>query len=254
MADIQSSHDNRSLNINKVGIRNVKIPIIIEGKNNHSTVGNISMYVNLPKNIKGTHMSRFLEILNQYRSCALNYDMIDSILSKIQSTLDAKKAFIEIEFPIFIEKTAPSSKKKSIMDYSCKFIASKNKNKFELTTKIAVPINTVCPCSKAISKEGAHNQRGIVSIHFKSKQHIFFEDIIKAIEEEASCELYPLLKREDEKYVTEKAFANPKFVEDVTRDVAIKLKNNKKITEFKVETENFESIHNHNAYSMIESR
>ena len=210
------------------------------------------MFVNLPHQFKGTHMSRFIEILNEYRQ-GIDIRNIPEILGKIKSTLDAESAHVEIEFPYFIEKDAPVSGAKGLMEYTCRFIGSTNsKEKERLTVGIDVPVTTLCPCSKAISESGAHNQRSMVTVHLRFAKFFWIEDVIRLIEESASSPVYSLLKREDEKFVTEQAFENPMFVEDVVRNVAEKLAVEDNFTWFSVESENMESIHNHNAYARVE--
>lgn len=255
LVDVQNSKDKRGLEINKVGVKSVKIPLIIADKNREKQhiVAEVNMYVDLPIHFKGAHMSRFIEVLNEYKDNSINMYVLSDLLEHTRKVLDAKTAHIELVFPYFMEKESPVSKKKSLMNYDCKFVGVKSDTENSFLIEVKIPISTVCPCSKELCQKGAHNQRGIVTVKFKSKDFIWIEDIIKLVEEEASCEVYSLLKREDEKHVTEKAYDNPKFVEDVTRDVSLKLKQDKRIEWFSVETENFESIHNHNAYAFIES-
>ena len=296
LKDVQNSKDGRGIAIDKVGIKNLHYPISVldKAKSFQHTVADINMYVDLPHYFKGTHMSRFLEVLNEYRG-EISIVNFPDILRKIKKVLNAGSASVEIEFPYFIEKTAPVSGKKSLMEYICfyngtikdkKVTAQKQekvpremnaKKGSELTERgsdfksdplssgttfsddesviivgVKVPINTLCPCSKEISKYGAHNQRGVVSVSLEFSKLIWFEDIIEEVESCASSPIYSLLKREDERFLTEHAYENPMFVEDVARCVAGILKKNKNIKRFKVEAENFESIHNHNAYAMIE--
>lgn len=252
--DIQSLKDHRHIEINKVGVKSIRYPITVLDKKNGTqhTIGTINMYVNLPHHFKGTHMSRFIEILNRYRQ-GINIKNISNILNEIKKSLKAESAHMEIEFPYFIEKQAPVTKSKSLMEYTCKIIGSHN-HSLDLVVGVEVPVTTLCPCSKEISKKGAHNQRSIVTvkIRFKKVKIYWIEDLIKIIEDSASCEIYAILKRPDEKYVTEKAYNNPMFVEDVVRNVAEKLMRDPNITWFSVESENIESIHNHNAYAFVE--
>jgi GTP cyclohydrolase I len=264
--DVQNSKDKRGIAIDKVGIKNLHYPISVldKKKSLQHTIANINMYVDLPHYFKGTHMSRFLEVLNEYRG-EISIIKFPDILRKIKRVLNAGSASVEIEFPYFIEKTAPVSRKKSLMEYICRYngtIESKksdytnakegNEDESVIIIGIKVPVNTLCPCSKEISKYGAHNQRGIVSVSLKFSKLIWFEDIIADVESCASAPIYSLLKRADERFVTEHAYENPMFVEDVVRCTADILKKNKSIKWFRVEAENFESIHNHNAYAMIE--
>lgn len=252
MKDIQKQRDFRKIEINKVGVKNIRYPITVldKAKGVQHTVASVNMYVDLPHRFKGTHMSRFVEILNKYKG-DISIKNFSKILSEMKRKLKAKSAHLEVEFPYFIEKEAPVTKAKSLMEYVCRFCGSSNeKNDFYIG--IMVPITTVCPCSKEISEFGAHNQRSMVTVNLRFKKFIWIEDIIHLVEECASCDLYSILKRPDEKYVTEKAYKKPMFVEDVVREIASKLKKDKNITWFTVESENFESIHNHSAYAFVE--
>ena len=253
MKDVQSEPGNVEIDINKVGINNLSIPLIIADKEHseQSTIAKINMYVNLPKQYKGIHMSRFLEIIYAYTARAISIKDVEKILSDMQEKFDAEEAHLDLKFPFFLRKKAPITKKTSLLDYKCKFLCSKGKEKKSLIV-IEVPITTLCPCSKEISKYGAHNQRSIVTVKVLLNEFVWIEDLIKLVEDEASCQIYPLLKRPDEKYVTEKAYENPNFVEDVVRKVAMKLRQMKELKGFTVECENYESIHNHNAYAYIE--
>jgi len=252
MLDIQNQKDDRNIDIDKVGIKHIRYPITVLDKEikTQQTVALINMYVNLPKDYKGTHMSRLIEILNEHNR-SISIQNFSDILSTMKERLDAESAHIEISFPYFIMKSAPVTHSQGMMEYQCTFTGNLNKEK-DLIVMINVPITTLCPCSKEISDFGAHNQRGEVRLQVRFKKFVWIEDLIKLVEEAASCEVYSVLKREDEKYVTEKAYKNPKFVEDIVRDIADKLDHDTKITWFAVESENFESIHNHNAYAYIE--
>jgi GTP cyclohydrolase I len=253
LPDTQNQNDKREIPIDKVGIKNLKYPIAVKDKDNgiQHTIATIAMTVDLPKEFKGTHMSRFVEVLMNKRE--IHIDSIYEILIEMQNKLHSQSAHIELEFPYFKEKLAPVSKKPSLIDYMIRYHAVINKDKKDLIMTVIVPVKTLCPCSKNISKYGAHNQRGEVTVSVRFTDNVWFEDIISIIEKSASSELFTLLKREDEKYVTEKAYENPVFVEDVVRNVVMKLKANESILWYSVEAENFESIHNHNAYAMIES-
>ena len=253
LPDTQSQNDIRQIPIDKVGIKNLKYPIAVKDRDNgvQHTIAVISMTVDLPKEFKGTHMSRFVEVLMNKRE--IHIDSIYEILIEMKNKLHSKSAHIELEFPYFKEKLAPVSKKPSLIDYRIKYHAVVHNDKKDLIMTVIVPVKTLCPCSKNISKYGAHNQRGDVTVSVRFSDNVWFEDIISIIEKSASSELYTLLKRDDEKYVTEKAYENPVFVEDVVRNVVLKLRANKNILWYSVEAENFESIHNHNAYAMIES-
>jgi len=252
MIDIQNQKDNRNQEINKVGVKSIRYPIIVLDKANglQHTVASINMYVDLPHRFRGTHMSRFVEILNKYRG-EIAIKTFSKILNEMKNKLNAKTAHLEVEFPYFIEKKAPVSGAKGLMEYVCRFCGSSNE-KEDFYLRVTVPLTTVCPCSKEISDFGAHNQRSIVTVHIRFKRFIWIEDIIHMIEECASCEVFSILKRPDEKLVTERAYQNPMFVEDVVREVASRLRLDPNITWFTVESENFESIHNHNAYACIE--
>lgn len=252
IADVQNRRDYRNININKAGVKSIKYPIIVLDKRNRTqhTIATINMYVDLPYHFKGTHMSRFIEILNHYRQ-GINVKNLFTILNETKKRLNAKSSHIEIEFPYFIEKSAPVSKAKSLMEYTCKLWGSLN-DEVDICLGVEVPVTTLCPCSKELCKKGAHNQRGIISIKLRFKKFFWIEDVIKIAEKSASSDVYSLLKRTDEKYVTEKAYENPMFVEDVVRNVAKKLEKNPNITWYSVESENIESIHNHSAYAMVE--
>ncbi|BBM87116.1 GTP cyclohydrolase FolE2 [Candidatus Uabimicrobium amorphum] len=256
MRDVQNSHDNRKIPIKKVGVKDLRYPIEVLDKNNEyqSTIANISMYVDLPHHFKGTHMSRFVEILNEYRG-EVTLRNINQLLGKMTDQLNSDCAHVEIDFAYFISKIAPVSKRKSLLDYNCSFIASYSKQdqQYNNILQVKTPVTTLCPCSKEISKYGAHNQRAIVTIQVKYSDFVWIEELIEIAESSASSPLYTLLKREDEKYVTEKAYDKPVFVEDLVRNAAVLLNQDPRILWYRVESENFESIHNHSAYAMVES-
>ncbi len=254
LPDTQNQLDEREIPINKVGVKNLKYPIALKDKEKEvqHTIAIISMTVDLPMHFKGTHMSRFVEIL-QNKQREIHIDSIYNILEEMQKKLHATAAHIEMEFPYFREKKAPVSKKSSLIDYNVKFHALINADKKDFIMTVIVPVTTLCPCSKNLSKYGAHNQRGEVKVAIRFTDMVWIEDIIAVVEKSASSDLYTLLKREDEKFVTEKAYENPVFVEDLVRNIVLELKKMKNIIWFSVEAENFESIHNHNAYAMIES-
>ncbi len=253
LIDVQSQKDTRNIDIDKVGVRNVRYPIYLldKTKERQHTIANINMYVLLPSHFKGTHMSRFIEILNENRDC-IDIDSIQNIVNQMRKKLNAQKAYIELSFPYFIEKEAPVSKIKSLMSYDCMVESLGDKDSNTTTLTVSVPITSLCPCSKEISNYGAHNQRGIATISVEFNKMVWIEELVDIAENAASCEIYSLLKRPDEKYVTEKAYDNPAFVEDIARNIALKLQNDKRIERFSVSVENFESIHNHNAYAYIE--
>ncbi len=254
MEDIQNQQDTRNIAINKVGIKELRYPIVVldRQKNTQQTVADINMYVNLPKEFRGTHMSRFIEVLKEHHNF-IHIDRIDSILKDVNNVLSATSSHIELFFPYFIKKRAPVSKISSLMAYECKFTGILDEN-FDLIMAVKVPILTLCPCSKEISEYNAHNQRGIASIEVRYKDFVWIEELIEIAENAASSGVYALLKRQDEKYVTEKAYEKPAFVEDVVREIAQKLLDDDRITWLKIEIENFESIHNHNAYAVIERK
>lgn len=254
LPDTQNQKDLRQIPIDKVGVKNLKYPVIVKDKENEiqHTIATISMTVDLPKEFKGTHMSRFVEIL-QCKEREFHIDSIDQILKEMQKKLNASASHIEMEFPYFKEKKAPVTEKPSLLDYRVRFHAVRDGDKKDFILTVFVPVTTLCPCSKNISKYGAHNQRGEVTVSVRFNDTVWIEDIISMVESSASSELYSLLKREDEKFVTERAYENPVFVEDLVRNIVLKLKDNKSIIWYSVEAENFESIHNHNAYAHIES-
>jgi GTP cyclohydrolase I len=255
MKDVQKYEDNRQLAINKVGIKSLKYPItVLDKKNNKQhTIADVAMYVNLPHHSKGTHMSRFLQVLNEYHEKITMGNMVE-VLKVMQERLESEESYIELSFPYFIEKEAPISKIKGIMNYQCSFIGSCKKEKGEFILKVEVPITSLCPCSKEISKYGAHNQRSTLTIEAKYDDFLWLEDLINVAENSGSCELYSLLKRVDEKHVTEYAYENPGFAEDIVRTAAQNIMDIENITWFRVQVENFESIHNHSAYACIEKQ
>jgi GTP cyclohydrolase I len=251
--DTQSQADLRRIRIDRVGVKGLRHPIQIRDKarETQDTIATVALTVDLPHQFKGTHMSRFVEVLNEHGRL-IHVENIPVILSRLQKKLQAESAHVIMDFPFFLEKKAPVSGAVGLMDYECRFDASVSgsDNDFKLT--VAVPVATLCPCSKAISARGAHNQRGIVTLQITFSETVWIEELIALIEESASCELYSLLKRPDEKFVTEKAYDNPVFVEDLVRNVALRCNNDPRITWYRIEVENFESIHNHSAYAMIE--
>lgn len=253
MIDVQSQKDHRHIDIRKVGVKGIKYPITVldKSKGTQPVNATINMYVNLPHRFKGTHMSRFVEILNEFRG-QINIRTFHRILERSREKLHAESAHMEIEFPYFIEKTAPVSHAKSLMEYRCTFAGENGSDKTDFLVGVVVPVTTVCPCSKEISVAGAHNQRGMVTVKLRFQKFFWIEDVIRLIEDSASGEVYSLLKRIDEKYVTEKAYENPLFVEDVVRNVALRLNRIDNFTWYSVEAENLESIHNHSAYAYVE--
>lgn len=251
--DIQSSEDTRYIHIDRVGIKDIRHPIVVRdrsGRDQH-TVATFNMYVSLPHNFKGTHMSRFVEILNHHEY-EITVESFKRMIVEMTEILHAEAGHIEMSFPFFMIKFAPISKVQSLMDYQVSFIGQIQNKVTSVLVKIVVPITSLCPCSKNISDYGAHNQRSHVTVQARLRSFVWVEELIEMIEQVGSCELYGLLKRPDEKYVTEKAYDNPKFVEDIVRDVAIRLNADDRITAYVIESENFESIHNHSAYAMVE--
>ena len=252
MIDVQNLRDHRNVDIQKVGIKNIRYPITVLDKANgtQNTVASINMYVNLPRHFKGTHMSRFVEVLNAHRH-EINLRHFGTILEELRRVLRAESAHMQVTFPYFIEKRAPVSGAPGLMEYTCEFSGSVGATRV-FAVGVTVPVTTLCPCSKEISSRGSHNQRGLVSVRVMYRRFFWIEDLIQLVEESASCDVYAVLKRPDEKYVTEKAYDNPAFVEDVVRNVALKLNADPNFQAYTVEAENFESIHNHSAYAYVE--
>lgn len=250
--DKQNERDDRELSIDIVGVRGLRFPIQVLDKahRRQNTIATIGMYVDLPKEFKGTHMSRFLEVLNAHGNI-IHVQSLNEILFAMQGKLKSNTARLEVEFPYFIVKQAPVSRQEGIMDYTARFDATARGSQIDFMLTVVVPVTTLCPCSKAISKYGAHNQRSNVTVHIRSRRTIWIEDLIVIVERSASSELFSLLKRQDEKTLTERAYENPVFVEDLVRNVVLKLNRHPDITWYKVEAENQESIHNHNAYACI---
>ncbi|MBE7706463.1 MAG: GTP cyclohydrolase I FolE2 [Cyanobacteria bacterium SIG30] len=258
MIDVQKQNDTREIDIQKVGVKDVETPLIIQRKHESNQVvyAKAKMSVSLPRHYKGTHMSRFIEILNDFKQKNILGVDIRKMLEVMQKKLEAKSSYLKFDFKYFIEKIAPVSKMKSLMSYDCFFEGTLDENDYKFFLGVKVPVTTLCPCSKEISKAGAHNQRAIVKakISYNEDEHIWLEDLIDDIETCASSPLYSLLKREDEKFVTESAYDNPKFVEDIIRDVVLKFEENKIIKFYEVEIEAQESIHNHNAWAYQKSK
>ncbi len=254
LADCQSQQDHRRIRIDKVGVKDLRYPIIVRDKKTQEprhTVAIVSLAVDLPEHFKGTHMSRFVEILN---SCCpeMNIERIPILLRELQKKLHAEAAHLTLEFPYFIEKQAPVTGAKGLVDYHVKLEGSVYGNDIDVVLTVTVPVTTLCPCSKAISEYGAHNQRGYVTLAARFAGMLWIEDMISLIEASASAPIYSLLKRPDEKFVTEQAYENPVFVEDLVRNVAVRCNEHADITWYKVEAENMESIHNHSAYACVE--
>ncbi|HYD33829.1 MAG TPA: GTP cyclohydrolase FolE2 [Methylophilaceae bacterium] len=251
--DVQNTPDTRHLAIDKVGIKSIRHPVRVKDKTGgvQHTVAMFNMYVHLPHNFKGTHMSRFVEILNMNER-EISVENFETILREMVKRLEAESGHVEMTFPYFVNKAAPISGVTSLLDYEVTFIGEIKDDQFNITVKVVVPVTSLCPCSKKISNYGAHNQRSHVTITALINDFIWVEDLIRVVETQASSELFGLLKRPDEKYVTEHAYDNPKFVEDMVRDVAAQLNAERRIDAYIVESENFESIHNHSAYALIE--
>ena len=252
--DVQSSLDSRQLPINKVGIKSIRHPVKVLDKSGgvQHTIATFNMYVGLPHNFKGTHMSRFVEILNAQER-EISVESFETMLREMVRKLEAQTGHLEMSFPYFINKAAPVSKVKSLLDYEVTFLGEiVEGDGYKQTTRVVVPATSLCPCSKKISERGAHNQRSHITITATTNSFVWIEEVVQMAESQASCELYGLLKRPDEKLVTERAYDNPKFVEDIVRDVAGVLNADPRIDSYIVESENFESIHNHSAYALIE--
>lgn len=252
IADVQQAADNRQIAINKVGVKDIQHPVIVRDRSggDQHTIATFNMYVDLPKHFKGTHMSRFISILNRHER-EITVASFKDMLHEVTDLLEAESGHVEMTFPYFVSKQAPVTGVASLMDYIVSFNGAKIGDATHLNIKVVVPVTSLCPCSKKISNYGAHNQRSHVTVDIRASGFIWIEELIDMVEEEASCELYGLLKRPDEKHVTERAYDNPKFVEDMVRDVAARLNRDERILSYTVESENFESIHNHSAYALI---
>ncbi|MEZ5325791.1 MAG: GTP cyclohydrolase FolE2 [Verrucomicrobiales bacterium] len=261
LPDLQHTEDTRGVAIERVGVCDLRYPItVLDRANQQQQVAAIlSLSVDLPHHFKGTHMSRFLEVLENHRG-EVTMRTVPAMLDELQERLDAERAHVEVRFPYFIEKAAPVSGKKSFMDYDCGFIAEVNGDGHDFIINVCVPVKSLCPCSKAISDYGAHNQRGIVDIQLRcapdanGQPHlVWIEELVEVAESSASAPVYALLKREDERHVTMQAFDNPAFVDDIARNVAVRLREEPRVTWFKVRVTNFESIHNHSAFAVVSS-
>ena len=260
MHDIQSQADHRNIPIDKVGVCDLRYPIVVLDRQNQSqsTIARLSMSVNLPHEFKGTHMSRFIEVLNSHRG-EMTMRTLPGILAELKERLSAESAHIEAEFPYFLERSAPITEAVGLMDYQCRFVGEANGGKSDFILSVSVPVTSLCPCSKAISDYGAHNQRGEITIEVRSlgadigaPAFVWIEELIGVAEASASSPVYALLKREDERHVTMQAYDNPVFVEDIVRNVAARLQEDERLTWFRVHAVNHESIHNHGAFAEIE--
>ncbi len=252
--DVQGGPDTRRLAIDKVGIKDIRHPVIIRnrlGELQH-TVGGFDLFVHLPHDRRGTHMSRFVEILNSYEQ-PLSVASIRTLLHRISASLESNAAHVEVKFPYFVTKRAPVSGVASLLDYDVTLTGTLHGQDSAVTIKVVIPVTSLCPCSKQISDYGAHNQRAHVTLCVRINEQLWIEDLIDIVEEEASCEIFGLIKRPDEKFITERAYDNPKFVEDLVRDIAARLNADPRVLAYTLECENFESIHNHSAYAFIQS-
>ena len=253
MDDVQGRADSRRIPINKVGIKDIYHPVRVSDRSGgeQHTIANFNMYVALPHNFKGTHMSRFVEILmGQERE--ISVESFGQMLHEVTRRLDATTGHVEMSFPYFVSKPAPVSGVTSLMNYQASLVGEVRDGVEQTWIQVVVPVTSLCPCSKKIAEYGAHNQRSHITIRARVREHLWIEELIDIAEQEASSQLYGILKRPDEKYVTERAYDNPKFVEDIVRDVAVRLNAEPRVLAYVVEAENFESIHNHSAYALIE--
>jgi GTP cyclohydrolase FolE2 len=254
LPDIQSIADSRAIAIDKVGIKGLVHPLEIRRADGGviATVATADMYVRLGPDVKGTHMSRFVEVLQGHHE-ALDAGGFRALVLGMLDRLGADSGYVELAFPYFVNKRAPVSGVESLLDYKVRFRGEVRRGKgytFELS--VTAPVTSLCPCSKEISAYGAHNQRSHLTLTIRTADDVAIEDLIRIAEDEASCQVYGLLKRPDEKWVTERAYDNPKFVEDLVRDIALRLNSDPRVTRYVIESENFESIHNHSAYALIE--
>lgn len=248
VADVQNSPDKRNIPVNRVGIRHLRHPVSFEGQ---ATIGTFDLYVDLAKEVKGTHMSRFIEILNE-RKVQLTIPELPALMQSMVQRLQAQEGFLQVQFPYFLTKSAPVSQAQGMMDYDITLSAHYQQQRTQILITAVIPVTSLCPCSKQISNYGAHNQRSHITVTAEIMPRFSLSELIQSVEKTASCELFSVLKRQDEKWVTERAYDNPKFVEDMVRDVAVMLEDYPDIKGFKISTENFESIHNHSAYAEID--
>lgn len=255
LTDTQNEPDHRRIDIDRVGVTRLRYPLRIRDKAHElqHTIATCALTVDLPHHFKGTHMSRFIEVLNDFAP-ELHVDNIRAILERLAERLQSERAHVEFAFPYFVAKAAPVTGAVGLIDYNVRFDATLNGGVVDFVVTVIVPVTTLCPCSRAISARGAHNQRGHVTFAIRFNKPIWIEDLVRIVEQSASSELYSLLKRPDEKAVTERAYDHPVFVEDLVRNVAQHAEAHPEITWYRVEAENFESIHNHNAYARIERR
>ncbi|MFA9461243.1 GTP cyclohydrolase FolE2 [Thiohalorhabdus methylotrophus] len=251
--DTQGLPDKRRIAIDKVGIKDIQHPVRVmdRSQGEQHTIARFNAFVGLPHHFKGTHMSRFVEILNQHER-EISVLSFRNILEEMRDRLEAEEAHLEMTFPLFVMKSAPATGVQSLMDYEVTFHGNLSSDDYGIIIEVNVPVTSLCPCSKSISRYGAHNQRSNVNLKVRAEDFVWVEDLVELVESEASCDLYGVLKRPDEKYVTERAYDNPKFVEDMVRDIARRLEDDGRILWYSVGAENFESIHNHSAYAWIE--
>jgi GTP cyclohydrolase I len=254
LPDVQSGRDRRRIAIDRVGVKGLLHPLRVraaDGAEVH-TVAKVDMFVRLPAEDKGAHMSRFVDLLQGHRG-AIDHAGLRALTHAMLERLRASAGCLEMRFPYFIGKRAPVSGVESLMDYEVSLRAEVDEARgYRLTQSVLVPVTSLCPGSKEISAYGAHNQRAHVTISALLRADVTIEELVAIAEEEASCPLWGLLKRPDEKYVTERAYDNPKFVEDLVRDIAVRLNRDERVSAYAVECEHFESIHNHSAYAMVE--
>ena len=253
LADVQGYGDLREVGIDKVGVKSVALSLKIKDRVNRfqHVSASVDCFVDLPHEFRGAHMSRFIEVLNDYRGKVFDAGVVRKVLSDLRERLCADSSHVKVVFPYFVEKEAPVSRKKSVMKYDCAFFGDFCRD-FSFMIEVKVPVATLCPCSKEICDAGAHNQRGVVTVRVRCGGFVWIEDVIKVVEGSCSSDVFSLLKREDEKAVCEKMYGQPMFVEDVVREVVLKLRKVKGVSGFRVECENFESIHAHNAYAMVD--
>jgi GTP cyclohydrolase I len=251
--DVQNTFDPRGIAIQKVGVKEVHVPLYIEQRDGgtQQVLGCVRLAVDLPRHYKGTHLSRFLEVLMQWSKEGLSSRKLRGVLGELKEKLNAERAEIRVQFKYFLPKRAPVSQSESVLDYDCEFSASLEGDRFDFRLGVELPVTSLCPCSREISAYGAHNQRAVIRARcrFRPAHFLWIEDLVERLEKQGSAEVYPLLKREDEKFVTERAYENPKFVEDLLRDVVAALREEERILWFEVECESYESIHNHSAFA-----
>jgi GTP cyclohydrolase I len=252
LRDVHSERDTRKLALDRAGVKGLRYPICVldRARGLQHTVAEIDMSVSVPQKRKGAHMSRFIELLNRHRR-EIDIRKFRSLCSELRKDHDADAAHVSVRFPYFVEKKAPVTGSVGLVDYTCTFGASVTRKGHDLWVELDVPVTTLCPCSKAISENGAHNQRSLVSVRVWFTRFFWIEDLIALVEDSASCDLYALLKRPDEKYVTERAWARPRFVEDLVREVGTRLRADRTFSRWEVEAESFESIHAHSAYATL---